>query len=568
MKYFAYCRKSSEDKHKQVLSILSQRQELVRRFGNTSEIEIVEFLEEEKSAMKPGRTIFGNMIKRIERGEAQGIIAWAPDRLARNSVDGGHVVYLLDQGIIRDLKFATYTFENNSQGKFMLQIMFGQSKYYSDALSENVKRGIRTKVESGWWPTIAPLGYRNDKETQTISVDEKRYPLIRRMFDMLLTGAYGAEQILAATREWGLRTPLRRKLGGRPLALSTVYKIFYNPFYAGIIQWNGKWHTGKHKAMISLAEHHRVQAILRRPGRPQPQKHAFAYTGLIRCGSCGFVVTAEKKINRFGTHYVYYHCSWRARPKCPERSVEVKNLEAQMRAFLAELSLNDNVHDWTLKALAKFAATDIEGSAAQRKALETAIANVERQSDQLTDMRVRSLIEDKEFLAKREVAQRELLTLQQSLVEFDDSQDAWFEPAKAVISFSKRAVLWFDDGTDEEKRLIVHAVCSNLSLSGKILSIQARAIYRHVPKLPTIPNLREYIQNISKLKGDSNMAESFTAIRKLEELRALRGADACARCVDPVSASSASDTDRASARLPRARRLRRSPRHIRFDRVA
>src|SRR5665213_2237226 len=180
MKYFAYCRKSSEDKHRQVLSIPSQISELQQRFANNPDIEIVAFLEEERSAMKPGRPVFATLIERIEKGEAQGIVAWAPDRLARNNIDGGQIIYLLDRGIIRDLKFATYTFEDNSQGKFMLQIMFGQSKYYSDALSENVKRGVRTKIENGWWPTKAPLGYRNDAETKTITVDNKRLPMVRQ----------------------------------------------------------------------------------------------------------------------------------------------------------------------------------------------------------------------------------------------------------------------------------------------------------------------------------------------------------------------------------------------------
>ena len=73
-------------------------------------------------------------------------------RLARNSIDGGQIIYLLDRGSLKDLKFATQSFENNPQGKFMLSITFGYSKYYVDALSENVKRGNRAKVERGWRP--------------------------------------------------------------------------------------------------------------------------------------------------------------------------------------------------------------------------------------------------------------------------------------------------------------------------------------------------------------------------------------------------------------------------------
>ncbi len=67
------------------------------------------------------------MLERIKAGEAQGIIAWHPDRLARNSMDGGQVIFLLDQGRLQDLKFCSYSFENLPQGKFMLGIMFSNS---------------------------------------------------------------------------------------------------------------------------------------------------------------------------------------------------------------------------------------------------------------------------------------------------------------------------------------------------------------------------------------------------------------------------------------------------------
>src|SRR3989344_1659810 len=126
-KYFLYARKSTEDDDHQIMSIEAQLFEL-QEYARKENLEILQEFQESKSAKKPGRELFGEMMTRIEQGEANGIIAWHPDRLARNSVDGGRVIYLVDTEQIAFLRFPTFWFEPTPQGKFMLQVAFGQSK--------------------------------------------------------------------------------------------------------------------------------------------------------------------------------------------------------------------------------------------------------------------------------------------------------------------------------------------------------------------------------------------------------------------------------------------------------
>jgi DNA invertase Pin-like site-specific DNA recombinase len=102
-KFFLYARKSTDVEDKQVLSIEAQITEL-RAFAKNENLEIMEELIEKQSAKIPGRPIFNSMLNRIEKGEVSGILSWHPDRLARNSVDGGRIIYLLDAGKLNFLK--------------------------------------------------------------------------------------------------------------------------------------------------------------------------------------------------------------------------------------------------------------------------------------------------------------------------------------------------------------------------------------------------------------------------------------------------------------------------------
>src|SRR5262249_51347072 len=159
-----------------------------------------------------------------------------------------------------------YSFENTPQGKFNLGMAFVQSKYYVDQLSQNVRRGNRTKREKGWLPNMAPTGYLNverDREKIIVS-DRDRFSIVKKLWDLCLTGAYSVPELVDVASSMGLRTRNRRRCGGGPITKSALHRLFTNPFYAGYIVHQGTWHQGRHEAMITLDEFRRAGALLHR----------------------------------------------------------------------------------------------------------------------------------------------------------------------------------------------------------------------------------------------------------------------------------------------------------------
>ena len=478
MKYFLYCRKSTDTEDKQVLSLDSQRLEMLKLTRTWKDIEIVEVYEEARSAKKPGRPIFGAMVQRIVAGDAEGIIAWHPDRLTRNTVDGGLIVFLIDEGKIKDLKFATMSVENTSQGKFMLQNMFTHAKYYIDALRENVRRGMRTKAELGWYPGPAKVGYLNDATTRSAIPDPNRFELLQRALRCVALRQETPERARETlNKEWGFRTKRTRRTGGDELSRSSWYRILSDRYYAGLFEWEGRIHRGKHQPMITLDEFESIQRLLHQDGRPKATQRSFAYTGLFRC-TCGLAVTAETKRNRWGSEYTYYHCTRKRHgSRCGQPSIEVRLLEEQLLQFLRSVSVPDKVVAWLARRLHLDADALAAHEAERAKAIEDGLRSVSVETDNLIQLRIRNHISEAEYLAQRRPIDERRIVLEEARASVTNPN--WIEPYELFISFCNRAAEWFRIADSATKRLIVQTVGSNPYINSKELIIEARKPFRH-----------------------------------------------------------------------------------------
>jgi DNA invertase Pin-like site-specific DNA recombinase len=432
-KFFLYARKSTDVEDKQVLSIDAQLTEL-RAYARENNLEISAEIVEKQSAKYPGRPLFNKMMDEIEKNGGN-ILAWNPDRLARNSVDGGRIIYLLDTGKLASLKFPTFWCDNTSQGKFMLNMAFGQSKYYVDSLSENTKRGLRQKVRMGIFPSQAPVGYLNDSRTKTIVVEKKKSKIVRLAFEKYTEGNMRLEDISSFLAKSGVTTRT-----GKRISKTKASFILSNPFYIGLFKYGGELHEGKHEPIISKKLFDEAQEMLKKRGQPErkPQNEPQPFCGLISCASCGMMITAENKTKRQKNgnvhHYVYYRCTKKSKTmKCNELSLRSEKLDEQLSSLIQKVSLPK---DWA-EELNRIALKDHKNSAqsltACVKEKEEKISEISQKLERLLNGYLDQVIDQVDYTSQKAKLLSTKKSLQEEISDFSHKQNDWLAPFQQWI---------------------------------------------------------------------------------------------------------------------------------------
>jgi site-specific DNA recombinase len=469
IKYIAYSRKSTDEKDKQVLSIEAQIAEL-KEFAKRENLNVSEFITEAKTAKVPGREQFAEVLKKIEKGQANGILSWHPDRLARNSIDGGKIIYLLDTGKLLDLKFPSFWFESTPQGKFMLSIAFGQSKYYVDNLSENVKRGNRQKLRNGVWPSKAPYGYLNNPKTRGIDVDEEKSKVIKKAFQLFAEGGRSFVEISKFLHKFGIK-----KLDGEPVKVDQVKNMLKSKFYIGIMCYAGEYYQGSHKTFISKKLFDEVQKQIEKIERPRNKGHDFAFSGLAICGECGAAITAETHTKfypktRGKVEYIYYRCTKKLKP-CNQKYVNEPELEGQLREIVRDCGLHQDWESYFEKWIAEAEEKDKLTSETETKQIDGQIQETEIKLNRLLDGYLDQVIEPEIYKQKKNELFEEKLRLTQKKSQIEKNGTVWLEPVREFVNCALRAQkIAREKNNCHDLSIMAKKVGSNYSLFNRRLS--------------------------------------------------------------------------------------------------
>lgn len=545
-KFFVYARKSSEDSQRQIASIDDQLNAL-RKIVESEKLTVVGTFTEERSSKEPGRPVFNEMLVRINKGEADAILCWDNDRISRNPIDSGNIAWMLQRGVLKVIMTPGRSYFPEDAG-LLLSVEQGRATDYIIRLSKNVKRGLNSKAMRGWRPSGGPIGYLNlgtEKGNKTIGIDPERFPLVRRMWDMYLTGHYTVRELHTIVNEqWGLRTPQKRKLGGKKLTMSHMYVILNNQFYMGKFPWKDPdtgevtLMQGVHTPMITEQEFERAQILLGVKAQHRSREREFAYTGLAHCGECQSAVTAEEKNQLICTtckhkfayenktkcpkcntaidkmhnpsilHYVYYRCTKKKKRNCTQKYIRLEQFEEQLAEVLDEVTIDEAYVKVVLDYLRDTQNLEVQDHKSIIDTLQQTYKqsearlerlNIEYTSAQNADYSIYTPLEfsrfKKDILKEREGLEKEIAETRRRV---DDS----FEKSERVFNFCSMVKETFREGDLKTKRMILSSIGSNITLMDKKLSIQLIHPFELVKN-----ELASQIYLITRLEHEKTLAE-------------------------------------------------------------
>ena len=530
-KFFVYLRKSSEDSEdRQIASIPRQTHEVEEQLIKKYSLKIVRasgdkhYFEESQSAFKEGRPDFNEMLQRIRSGEADGVIVWHVNRLARNYGDGGKFTQMVMDGKIKIVISCSGNYENTPRDLEYLMTEFTRATRDSGDKSEAVKSGNRERFfEKKLWNGVAKPGYLNTEDPATkeriIVEDKERLPLIEKAVKLVLTGTHTPMEALhVLNKKLGYRSRKTRRQGGKPMHKSGWYRYLSDSYLYGLMKRKEGEVMGNFKPLLSKQDFDRLQIRLGKRGR-RMAKHDIPYRDILKCGGCGGTVCGDDKWqvycpeckNKFHKgadtiackychtpieemrnptilHYVYLFCTKNKNPKCTQRLIAVKDLENIIDNELEKFTIPDSFRDWAIKHLNNSNTQEVGNREIVRTSLKTAYDDCVKKLDSLLGLKISpqnvdgSVISDEEYNAKRKTILEDKANLLEQINGVDKRQNDWLDLSERTFNFAVYSRYWLEHGDARQKSTILDALGSNIRVMDKKLLITRHKQYFLIEK--------------------------------------------------------------------------------------
>jgi site-specific DNA recombinase len=469
--YFAYIRVSTTRQGEFGVS-LPQQKDAIERYALRNQLEISRWFEEQETAAKQGRPVFGTMVKLLRKQAAVGVIIHKIDRSARNLRDWADLGELIDRGM--EVHFANESLDLTSRGgRLSADIQAVVASDFIRNLREETKKGIYGRLKQGYYPMPAPLGYLDNGAAKPKTFDPKTAPLVRQAFELYASRRFSLRTLGPELHRLGLRRP-----DGKPYLRNRLSKLLNNPFYTGLIRIKktGEHFAGVHQPLVSRAVFEQVQAVMAGKTNAAVKKHDFLYRRRLTCKDCQYSMIGEMQKG-----ITYYRCHTEV---CPTACVREDAVEAAVCRELSRIQLSPAERRYLQQELDR-----MKDNAAGRReetvaALKLRLAQTEDRIGRLTDAFIDRLIEKDLFEARKKTLLAERLDLETQITDWQGGKvDAVGELAK-FLERADGACLAYNGGTVDEKRDLLDALTSNRIIDGKIPVIMLSLPFRAIAERP------------------------------------------------------------------------------------
>lgn len=476
-KYILYARKSSEGRDRQILSIESQLCEL-NEYAKSHKLEVVDVLEESQSAYKKGRPVFSKMLEKIENGQANALLVWRADRLARNAVDGGRVIQAMDEGQLIEIATPYGETFRNTDNRLMVYVQFGMSSEYSRQISSNVKRGNRQKYIRGEYPGAAPIGFINTHtgSSKNISPDPDKAPLIRKLFELCATGQYSVAELSRIADDLGLKTR-----NGNKVAKSGMHDLLKRTTYFGLFKHGGQVHEGSYEPIISKELFDRSSAQLMKKQKPHKDRWSHHFKGFLYCGECGCSITAETKKKHYtGTNrdasYTYYRCTHR-RGRCSQKPITSEEMNHLLSDLLNNVYIDQEVWDLGMELLKEKHSAETQLQEKIRLNWQRDFQKVEKKLDSLLNLRLDQELGAEEYANKKDILLNEKTKIHEKMEDQNASSTHWLELAENFFDTALAIRSIMEGGDYVAKKDLLQKVGSNFMFKDKKVTFTLKKPY-------------------------------------------------------------------------------------------